>query len=193
MWWRMNQENSNDLIQNCKREQIQNCLPWIKELSKIAVKLDVDLECAKKMSKEGWKNLIKKKIICKTKEYIENELELNKRYKHNMKDDIIVGQKKRYTNLTQKKAKIWFRMRADIVDPAPRTPYHPINKWRCKLCPEKDQSTEHYIRHCPGTTEAFNGQNRNDVYQFIQKLDGNDEYLYQTTLILEKIYNLITN
>ena len=134
---------------------------------------------------------MKNKIEIKTKEYIEQEVKQCKKYKNNITDEIGTGKKKRYTSLTQKKAKIWFRMRAGIIDPSPRKPYHPTCKWKCKLCAANDQGTEHYVKHCPGTAEIFNGRNRSDVYQFIQKLDGNDDYLFQTTIILEKIYNLI--
>ena len=157
------------------------------------MKLDVDLDSVKKMSKEGWKTIIKKKILCKAKEYVEEEMKSNKRYKQNATDEVIIGKKKRYTNLSQKKAKIWFRMRADIIDPSPRTPYHPTNKWKCKFCPAKDQGTEHYVRFCPATAHTFEGFNRGDLYQSIQKLDGNDEYLYQATRIIEKIYNMIND
>ena len=129
----------------------------------------------------------------KTKEYIEKELEVGDKYKRNVEDDIMVGKRKRYTNLTQKKAKVWFRMRSGIIDPSPRKPYHPSCKWKCKFCPAMDQGTEHYVKYCPGTANTFNDYNRDDVYRFIQKLDGNDEYLHQVTNIIVKIYNLIND
>ena len=162
-------------------------------IAKIAVELGIDLEKAKVTSKQGWKDQVKKKIVEKTRGYLEDEMKQCNKYASNVEDQIAVGGKKRYTNLTQKKAKVWFRMRAGIADPSPRRPYHPISKWKCKLCPTMDQSTEHYIKFCPGTAQAFNGRNRTDVYRFIQKMDGNDEYLHQVTIILEKIYKQIND
>ena len=191
MWWRLNQQNTNTLLKNCKNQQINRGMPWVLGIAKIAAKLGIDLGKAKETSKEGWKNQVKKKITLEAKTYIIKEMDAAEKYKNNAGDEVVIGKKKRYTNLTQKKAKIWFRMRAGIIDPSPRKPYHPTCKWKCKLCPAMDQGTEHYIRYCPGTAEIFDGCNRGDVYQFIQDIDGNDDYLYKVTNILEKIYNLI--
>ncbi len=191
MWWRINQETANPLIQNCRREQINKSLPWIHELANISVELGIDLNSAKKLPKQSWKDEVKRKIKIKAQEYIEKEMEENKRYDHNMKNGLVLGKRKRYINLTQKKAKIWFRMRADIIDPAPRQPYSPLGKWKCKFCPAREQGTEHYVKNCPGTAQCFEGYNRGDIYNFVQRIDGNDQYFYQATKILENVYKLI--
>ena len=143
------------------------------------------------MTKEAWKQEVWKKIYIKTKQYLETEFDETKRYQSNVTDEIKVGTRKRYTNLTQKKAKIWFKCRADIIDPAPRAPYNPISKWKCKFCDARKQGTQHYVRECPGTAHVFEGFNRDNVYQLIQNLDGTEENLHQTTYVLEKMYNLV--
>ena len=192
MWWRLNREESNFLMKQCKREQIDQSLPWILELNEIACHLKVDLTKAKEMSKDAWKQDIKEKIKEKTKHLLETEIEELKRYKKNVKDEIEPGKKKRYTKLTQKKAKIWFRMRADIIDPTPRQPYNPTSIWKCKFCDEKDQSTEHYVKSCTAIKEeVFDGMNRELIYNTIQTLEGNDARFSHVTQILIKLYNLI--
>ena len=86
---------------------------------------------AKTMTKYSWKTEIKKKIRIEAQKLLETEIEGLKGYRENIKDEIIVGKKKRYVSLTQKKAKVWFRMRANIIDPAPRRPYNPSSIWKC--------------------------------------------------------------
>ena len=56
----------------------------------------------------------------KAKEEAELELENLKGYNDNISDEIVIEKKKRYVTLNQKKTRIWFRMRADIIDAAPR-------------------------------------------------------------------------
>ena len=82
-------------------------------------------------------------------------------------------------------------MRADIIDPAPRQPYHPTSKWKCKFCDENDQSTEHYIRKCKKIEDIFQGLNRYTVYSIIQTLDCDEPTFHQVTIIIQKIQNLI--
>ena len=62
MWWRLNQENTNTLLRNCKKVQINRELPWISGITKIAVELGIDLEKAKITSKQGWKDQVKNKL-----------------------------------------------------------------------------------------------------------------------------------
>ena len=125
---------------------------------------------------------------------LETEIEELKGYKNNIKDEIMVGKKKRYVSLTQKKAKIWFRMRADIIDPAPREPYSSVSIWKCKFCNERDQSTEHYVRKCALIeTDLFERLDRESIFKIIQTLECNDQTFYQVTGILTRVYELINN
>ena len=153
MWWRLNRKESNILMQQCLSEQINQSLPWMIEVNDIASKLKVDLTHAKEMSKESWKNHVKSRIVEVFQEETATEIGKLNGYRNNVKDEIEIGKKKKYMGLSQKKAKIWFRMRADIIDPAPRQPYHPLSKWKCKFCDENDQSTEHYVKNCKGIQE----------------------------------------
>ena len=134
MWWRLNRKDSNLLMKECLSEQIKQGLPWLIEINGIASKLKVDLSHAKKMSKESWKNHVKSKIKDIVEEETIIEIAKLKGYNNNVIDEIEIGKRKRYTSLSQKKAKVWFRMRAGIIDPAPRQPYNPISKWKCKFC-----------------------------------------------------------
>ena len=191
MWWRLNRIESNVLMKQCVSEQINQSLPWITEINGIATKLEIDLTCAKKMSKDSWKNHVIEKIVAVVKEETAQEIQMLKGYKKNIADKIEIGKKKRYISLNQKKAKVWFRMRADIIDPAPRQPYHPTSKWKCKFCDENDQSTEHYIRKCKKIEDIFQGLNRYTVYSIIQTLDCDEPTFHQITIIIQKIQNLI--
>ena len=144
-------------------------------------------------SKEKWKQEIKEKIRNKAKDYIETEINNTSRYKNNIKDEIVVGKRKRYAVLSQKKAKVWFRLRTDLIDPTPREPYHPESKWKCKFCSAREQGTEHYVRFCPGTAKILEEWDRDALFQFIQKLDGPDNYFYGATIVLEKLYFSLKN
>ena len=162
------------------------------ELNRITSKLQIELDEAKKLTKNQWKELVKGKILIVAKEDCEAELAGLKGYSNNVKDEIVVGKKKRYVSLSQKKAKVWFRMRANIIDPAPRQPYHPKSKWKCKFCNAEDQSTEHYVKNCDGIEkEVFNGINRDTMYSAIQTLDCDEMTFLQTTYSIQKIYDLI--
>ena len=109
-------------------------LPWMVEMNEIACLLKIDLDKAKSTSKETWKMEVKDKIQDQAKHLLDTELKELKGYRENTKDELIVGKKKRYVDLSQKKAKVWFRMRANIIDPAPRQPYNPNSIWKCKFC-----------------------------------------------------------
>ena len=125
-------------------------------------------------------------------EQVKIEIEKLKGYNDNVTDEIVIGKKKRYITMSQKKAKIWFRMRAGIIDPAPRQPYHPKSKWKCKFCDANEQTTEHYVRYCDGIDDdVFQGLNRNCVYSTIQTLECDEVTLHQITSIIQKIYYLI--
>ena len=193
MWWRLSQDKANVLMKECRREQINSGLPWIVQLNEIACQLKIDLDNAKTMTKYSWKTEIKKKIRIEAQKLLETEIEGLKGYRENIKDEIIVGKKKRYVSLTQKKAKVWFRMRANIIDPAPRRPYNPSSIWKCKFCDAEEQSTKHYIKMCRGIKqEIFREINRDDVYQIIQTLECSEYTFNQVTQILTKIYVLVT-
>ena len=192
MWWRLKREESNYLMKQCLNDQINSNLPWIVELNRIACKLDLDLDEAKYTSKEQWKKYVKEKTLNVVKEERLKEVDNLKGYKKNLKDEIEVGKKKRYVSLSQKKAKVWFRMRADIIDPAPRQPYNPQSIWKCKFCEEEQQDTEHYVRLCKGIeTEIFDGMNRNLIYSVIQTLQCDESMFIRITYVLMRIYNMI--
>ena len=192
MWWRLNREESNKLLKQCVKEQIELSLPWMLEINKIACKLQVDLNSAKGMSKEEWKNYVKDKVSTLTKETFKTDIEELKGYRKNVKDEVVIGKKKWYTSLCQRKAKIWFRMRADIIDPTPRQPYNPTSIWKCKFCNVNNQSTEHYVKHCEGIEkDIFEGMNRENIFEIIQTLNCGEDILHKTTKILVQIYQAI--
>ena len=192
MWWRLNRKESNKLMKECLKEQINLGLPWLTEINKIACKLQVDLDSAKVLSKVQWKTLVKEKVLAVAKEYMEKEIATLKGYKTYVEDNIVVGKKKRYVFLTQKKAKIWFRMRTNIIDPAPRQPYSSVSIWKCKFCDQFDQSTEHYITKCEFIKkELFQSLDRGFVFRIIQTLECDEKTFLQITSILMKIYHLI--
>ena len=193
MWWRLSQETANVLMKACRNEQINSSLPWIVELNEIACNLKIDLDKAKTVSKEKWKEEVTERIHEQAKKLLDSEIEELKGYKENIRDEIVVGKKKRYVSLTQKKGKIWFRMRANIIDPAPRRPYNPKSIWKCKFCEAKDQSTKHYIKECEGIKEGmFQGLDRETVYEVIQTLECPESTFNQVTQILIKVYYHVT-
>ena len=192
MWWRLNRKESNQLMKECVKDQINLNLPWILELNSIASQLEIDLVCAKELSKEQWKTLVKGKVLVKAKQYLQTEIEELKGYRNNIQDEISIGKKKRYVALTQKKAKVWFRMRANLIDPTPREPYG-STIWKCKFCHEREQSTEHYVLRCTSIKEEiFLNYDREYIFQIIQTLDCDDQTFFDITCILTKLYQLIT-
>ena len=192
MWWRLNRKESNQLMKECVKDQINLNLPWILELNSIASQLEIDLVCAKELSKEQWKTLVKGKVLVKAQQYLQTEIEELKGYRNNIQDEISIGKKKRYVALTQKKAKVWFRMRANLIDPTPREPYS-STIWKCKFCHEREQSTEHYVLRCTSIKEEiFLNYDREYIFQIIQTLDCDDQTFFDITCILTKLYQLIT-
>ena len=192
MWWRISQEKANDLMKECRKEQIDSSLPWIVEINEIACRLKIDLDKAKSTSKDSWKMEVKEKIKDQAKNLLDTELKELKGYRENTKDEVIVGKEKRYIDLTQKKAKVWFRMRANIIDPAPRQPYNPNSIWKCKFCEAEEQSTKHYVMMCEGIEQdIFREIDRETVFNIIQTLECPEPIFNQVTQILIKIYFLI--
>ena len=147
MWWRMNTKETNATIRECRIVQIQEELPWFKGMVDIANKVGIDLLTAKEKEKEEWKRLIKQRISEMVRQELEVEIDLTKRYKENIADEIVPGKPKRYMNHNTKTAEAFFRARADILDPTPRKPYHPESIWKCKFCNEKTQGTYHEYPH----------------------------------------------
>ena len=189
MWKRINREETNSVIRECRKEQINKELPWCKELIIIANELKVDLEEAKIVSKEVWKRKVSVKIFEKVKrDFVEGMGNL-RRYSNNATDEIIPGKRKCYVQLTQRKAKVWMRARLDILDPAPRRPYRINNIWNCKFCDTNDQSTEHYVVHCQGVKEIFSGIDRKQFFEHIQTLEMNSEQLTAATKNLANLYD----
>ena len=140
MWKRINRDETNEIIKECKREQINSFLPWCKEIVRIASELGIDLEKAKVYSKEKWKEEVNKRIKDKVKRELEEGREDLKRYKNNAKDEITPEKSKRYMRYSQKNAKVWCRMRLDLIGTSPRSPLNPRSIWRCKFCDTSDQS-----------------------------------------------------
>ena len=192
MWKRINRDETNEIIKECKREQINSFLPWCKEIVRIASELGIDLEKAKIYSKEKWKEEVNKRIKDKVKRELEEGREDLKRYTNNAKDEITPEKSKRYMRYSQKNAKVWCRMRLDLIDPSPRSPFDPRSIWRCKFCDTSDQSVEHYIVHCSGVDEkVFKGNDRKKLFELIQTLDGDNEDFAKASTIFAKLYELV--
>ena len=101
MWNRINKEESNNLIKSAVLEQIQNQLPWIKQIVKIGIELGINIIEGRKMKKDKWKRLMKERI---EKVDLEKEIEEIKKYKEIVKDEIRPGEQKKYMVLPMKKA-----------------------------------------------------------------------------------------
>ena len=192
MWKRLNSTERNKTIIECRREQINKELPWFQEIVKISAYLKINLQEVDKVSKYQWKKEINKKTREKMKEITTQEINNLKRYKNNIKDEIKPETEKKYMCLSQKKAKIWCRMRLDLIDPTPRSPYHPNNIWKCRFCEVGQQSTEHYVVHCKEIKVKWENIDRARVYEVIQTLEGNTEEMKQITYTLEQIYKEVT-
>ena len=119
MWKRLNSTERNKTIIECRREQINKELPWFQEIVRIAAYLKINLQEVDKLSKFRWKKEINLKTREKMKEITTEEIKSLKRYKNNIKDEVKPETAKRYMCLSQKKAKIWCRMRLDLIDPHP--------------------------------------------------------------------------
>ena len=85
MWKRINREETNNVIKECKREQINKELPWFKELVAIANELKVDLEEAKYVSKEVWKRKVSKSVFERVKRDFMEGMGNLRRYSNNAK------------------------------------------------------------------------------------------------------------
>ena len=167
--------------------QIQEELPWFKGMISIANKMGIDLLTAKENGKEEWKRLIKQRINEMVRQEMENEIETTKRYRENIADEIVPGKPKKYMNCNTKTAEVFFRARADILDPAPRNPYHPESKWKCKFCSERTQGTYHYITQCEGVSRMMGDRMR--IWTVIKTLDAEDEEIRSVGYVLRKLYN----
>ena len=174
-------------MKECVKEQINLELPWIIEINRIASQLEIDLDSAKEMSKEQWKILVESKVLSKAQQYLETKIDALEGYKSIIRDETMIGKKKRYISLSQKRAKIWFRMRANIIDPTPRQPYSSII-WKCKFCGEREQSTEHYVVKCTALkAEIFQHSDRSYIFTIIQTLESDEKTFLRITSILTKL------
>ena len=88
MWWRIEREESNITLKSCKREQVKEDLPWLKEIIKIANRLKIKLEEARITNKEKWKRIIKEKIKEESQKELEEEINKTKLYKENVEDQV---------------------------------------------------------------------------------------------------------
>ena len=94
--------------------------------------------------------------------------------------------------LSRKVASAIFRARAGVLDPTPRKPYWD-RVWRCKFCMGKEQSTRHYIFHCPGTDNIFEDKKeREETFRILQTLEGNKKEIKEMGRKLQKLYNKIS-
>ena len=87
MWWRLNRQESNQLMKECVKDQINLTLPWILEINSIASQLEIDLDCAKEMTKEQWKTLVKGNVLAKAEQYLQTEIEGLKGYRNDIQDE----------------------------------------------------------------------------------------------------------
>ena len=192
MWWRINREETNVVIRECKQEQINKNLPWGQEIIRIATELDLDLTSVNNKTKEIWKKEVYERIEEKAKEEMVEGIRKLKRYGDIIRDEIILGKRKTYLRYSQKNAKIWSRARMDLLDPAPRNPYNTNNIWKCKFCEAGKQSTEHYVAECQWVEGMFDGKNRREIFGIIQKLEETaDIKLGDVSCILSSIYKEI--
>ena len=118
---------------------------------------------------------------------MEVEIYETKRYKKNIADEIVPGKPKKYMSQNTKTAEVFFRARADILDPAPRNPYNPESKWKCKFCNERTQGTYHYIVKCQGVSRMMSDRNR--TWTVIKTLDADDEEIRTAGNLLRKLYS----
>ena len=174
-------------IRECRIVQIQEELPWFKGMLDIANRMQIDLLKARETEKEEWKRIVKQRINEKIKQEITEEIGNTKRYKENVDDEIIPGKPKKYMNYNTKTAEVFFRARADILDPAPRNPYHPESIWKCKFCDGRTQGTYHYIVQCEGVSRMISERNR--TWTVIKTLDADDVEMRSVGNVLRKLFN----
>ena len=191
MWNRLNGEESNDLMKEVVKEQVKKVLPWFRQIVKIGKDLDIDIIQGRKMEKEKWKSIVKKKIMIATEKELRDETEKLKKYKEIAKDEIEVGKQKRYMRLPVKKAASLFRARTNQLDPSPRKPYW-SRKWRCKFCREKTQDTKHYILECKKAQQILGGKiTKEEMWRVITTLEGEDNDLKEVAGSLQRLYKEI--
>ena len=191
MWNRLNGEESNDLMKDVVKEQVKNVLPWFRQIVKIGKDLDIDIIQGRKMEKEKWKSIVKKKIMIATEKELRDETEKLKKYKEIAKDEIEVGKQKRYMRLPVKKAASLFRARTNQLDPSPRKPYW-SRKWRCRFCREKTQDTKHYILECKKAQQILGGKiTKEEMWRVITTLEGEDNDLKEVAGSLQRLYKEI--
>jgi len=191
MWNRLNGEESNDLMKDVVKEQVKKVLPWFRQIVKIGKDLDIDIIQGRKMEKEKWKSIVKKKIMIATEKELRDETEKLKKYKEIAKDEIEVGKQKRYMRLPVKKAASLFRARTNQLDPSPRKPYW-SRKWRCRFCREKTQDTKHYILECKKAQQILGGKiTKEEMWRVITTLEGEDDDLKEVAGSLQRLYKEI--
>lgn len=192
MWWRINRKESNDIIKQCRNEQVNELLPWMKDVINIGIYLGIEIESVNEMSKGVWKRTIRESAKKKIKEEIERQIGETKRYKSNVTDEIKPGKPKKYMMLHKNRAVAFFRARADILDPTPRNPYNPENIWKCRFCNEKDQSTKHYVVDCMKMNNILQ-YDRERTWEVIRSLDADEEEIRRTGNLLLKMYGKIND
>ena len=149
-WHGINQTKSNRTIKEVVNAQIREELPWFLQIIQIANEMKIDIHAYQQTEMErNYKGKNEKKIKIQSEE----EIKESERYGDIAIDEVTPEEPKKYMELSRKVASAIFRGRAGVLDPTPRKPYWD-RVWRCKFSMEKEQSTRHYILHCPGT----NGQ-----------------------------------
>ena len=192
MWHRINRKESNEMIKNIKRIQINEGMPWMREITSIAMEYNLDLMDASKDSKGVWKQKVKKRIAEKTKQYLKEEMVKTKHYKENVTDEIVIGKQKQYMYLPTKITQAVFRARAGILDPEPRKPYWK-KIWKCKFCKTREQTSKHYIKECRETRKHFNSiAEREEIWRCLSKLEEMDK-IERMGEVIYKIYRQITS
>ena len=191
MWNRVNRKESNNLIKDVVKEQVKGILPWFRQIIMIGEVLGIDIIQGRNMEKEKWKELVNKKIIIATEEELKDEKEKLKKYKEITKDEMEVGQQKRYMCLPVKKAACFFRARTNQLDPSPRKPYWSC-KWRCRFCREKTQDTKHYILQCDKARQYVGGnKSKEEIWRIITTLEGEDNDIKEVAASLQRLYKEI--
>jgi hypothetical protein len=190
MWNRANRAESNNLIKDVIKEQVKKMLPWFQQIVLIGEELGLDIVQGRKMEKNKWKNMVRKKILEATEKEFNYETTKLKKYKEIAKDEVVIGKQKRYMNLPVKKAACFFRARTNQLDPSPRKPYW-SRKWRCRFCREKTQDTKHYILECRKTEGWFGNRSRNEVWRIITTLEGEERELKEVAMCLQRLYKEI--
>ena len=191
MWNRLNREESNHLIHDVVNEQIKKILPWFQQIIKIGEELQLDIIEGRKMEKEKWKDMVKEKIKIATEKELNKEIERLKKYREIVKDQLKVGEQKKYMCLPVKKAASFFRARTNQLDPSPRKPYW-NNIWRCRFCRTKTQDTKHYILECKKAEEIMGGRrSKDEIWRMITTLQGEKKEMVEIATTLQRLYKAI--